>query len=88
MALGSPRRHVLVMVFRDGVLFVAAGPIGGLVGARFLTRLIASNLCEVSPSDPATLAMVSGLPSRGRCVRVPVTGVSRDTHRPDGGASV
>jgi putative ABC transport system permease protein len=59
MALGAQTRDVLWMVVRQGVLLIAIGIAGGLVGAVLLTRFIASMLYGVGAADPLTLAAAS-----------------------------
>ena len=59
MALGAQPADVLRMVIGRGVVLAAAGLGLGLVGARWLTRLISSLLYGVEPSDAATFAAVS-----------------------------
>lgn len=59
MALGAPRSHVLMMVFRNGATLAATGAVIGIGGALLLTRQMGSLLFSVSPSDPLTLALVS-----------------------------
>jgi len=59
MALGAARRNVLSMVMRQGLLLVGAGVVIGMAGAFGLTRLIASQLYAVRPSDPATFTLVA-----------------------------
>jgi len=59
MALGAQRLHVLRMVLRDGVRMTLAGTAIGLVAALGLTRLMASMLFGVKPTDPITFAVVA-----------------------------
>jgi putative ABC transport system permease protein len=59
MALGAARRTVLSMVMGQGLVLVAAGVLIGMAGAFGLTRLIASQLYDVRPSDPTTFALVA-----------------------------
>jgi putative ABC transport system permease protein len=59
MALGAARRNVLGMVMRQGLLLVALGVVIGVVGSLGLTRLIASQLFGVQPSDPVTFVLVA-----------------------------
>jgi len=59
MALGAARRNVLGMVMRQGLLLVGIGVAIGLAGAFGLTRLIASQLFGVQPSDPSTFLVVA-----------------------------
>ena len=59
MALGAARRNVLAMVMRQGLLLVGIGVVIGVAGALALTRLIASQLFGVQPSDPTTFVLVA-----------------------------
>jgi predicted permease len=56
MALGAHRRQVLYMVLQQSLVLVAAGTVIGLVAAFATTRLIASELYGLKPTDPLTLA--------------------------------
>jgi len=59
LALGAHPRGVLRLVVRQGMQLVAAGILLGIAGALALTRLMASLLYSVSPTDPATFVVVS-----------------------------
>jgi putative ABC transport system permease protein len=59
MALGAERRSVTLMVVREGVRLAFLGIGAGLVAGFFVSRLMASFLFDVTPSDPATFASVS-----------------------------
>jgi predicted permease len=59
LALGAQQGQVLGMVMRSGLRPVAAGVLIGLAASTGLTRLIASELWNVSPTDPWTLAGVA-----------------------------
>jgi putative ABC transport system permease protein len=61
MALGASQSDVLGMVLRQSLRPVAAGVILGLAGAFALTRVMASLLFEVSPTDPLVLGGVTVL---------------------------
>ena len=61
MALGAQRLDVLRMVLRDGARMTMMGAFIGLVAALALTRLMASMLFGVRPTDPATFAAVAVL---------------------------
>jgi putative ABC transport system permease protein len=61
LALGAHPRDVLRLVVRQGMQLVVAGILLGIAGALALTRLMASLLYRVSPSDPATFVVVSVL---------------------------
>jgi len=59
MALGAERRLILTLVMREVVLLVIAGAAIGIPLAIAATRLVASALFGVSPTDPATFAMAT-----------------------------
>jgi ABC-type antimicrobial peptide transport system permease subunit len=61
MALGARRGSVLGMVIRQAMLLTVAGIAAGGAGAWLLTRLMTKLLYGVTPSDPLTFAVVSGL---------------------------
>jgi predicted permease len=61
MALGAQRLDVLRMVLRDGARMTLVGASIGLVAALALTRLMASMLFGVRPTDPVTFAAVAVL---------------------------
>ena len=59
MALGAQRRDLMRLVLGKGT-WIALGGVGiGLVASLALTRLMASLLYEVSPTDPVTFAGVA-----------------------------
>jgi putative ABC transport system permease protein len=58
MALGASRGRVLGMVLGRGIRLVGAGVGLGLVASLALTRVLASQLWNVKPHDPFTLALV------------------------------
>jgi ABC-type antimicrobial peptide transport system permease subunit len=58
MALGARRTDVMRMIVAHGVRLALAGVAAGIVGAFVFTRLMASLLYEVSPTDPGTFAFV------------------------------
>jgi putative ABC transport system permease protein len=59
MALGASRGHIWGMVLGRGLRLVAIGSVVGLVAALALTRLMASLLFGVKPTDPATFVGVT-----------------------------
>jgi putative ABC transport system permease protein len=59
MALGATTSEVLAMVLKQGALTGAFGIAFGLLGSFAITRLLQSQLFEISPTDPATLTIVS-----------------------------
>ena len=59
LALGAQRRDVFWLVIRDGALLCLAGVALGIVGALGTAHWIASELYGVSPTDPATYAVVA-----------------------------
>jgi hypothetical protein len=58
MALGADRTDVRRMVFSSSLRFVAAGAVIGLGAAALASRLIASQLFGVTPTDPLTYSTV------------------------------
>jgi ABC-type antimicrobial peptide transport system permease subunit len=61
VAVGAQRRDVLRLILRDGAKLALFGTAIGIVAAFGLTRLMASLLFEVKPTDPATFVTVAGL---------------------------
>ena len=61
MALGASQAEVLKQVFVEGGRLAALGLGLGIVAALMLTRLMASLLFGVKPSDPLTLAVAAAL---------------------------
>jgi putative ABC transport system permease protein len=59
IALGARSVDVLALVLRQGLVPVAAGLIAGIAGALGLTRLLKSQLYEVSATDPLIFGAVS-----------------------------
>jgi putative ABC transport system permease protein len=57
-ALGAQRRDVLRLVMNEGAKIALFGIAFGIAGALALTRLMASLLFEVKPTDPVTFAAV------------------------------
>jgi putative ABC transport system permease protein len=59
MALGARKTDVLHIVLREGFRLTLIGLAIGIAGAVAVTRLLASLLFNVKPTDPATIAVVS-----------------------------
>jgi predicted permease len=59
MALGAERGDVLRLALKRGLILVFTGVSAGLVGAFFLTRLLASQLYGITATDPVTFIGVS-----------------------------
>ena len=59
MAIGAQPRDVFKMVIGQGMLLALIGVGLGLIGAFALTRLMASMLFDVAPTDPATFAFIA-----------------------------
>jgi len=59
MALGARRIDVLRAILAHGFKLTLIGIAIGLAGAVALTRILASLLYDVTPTDPLTLAGVS-----------------------------
>ena len=56
MSLGASRGHVHRMVLLTGLRLIAAGAVAGLALSFGATRVLAHQLWNISPHDPATLA--------------------------------
>ncbi|HKO61901.1 MAG TPA: ABC transporter permease [Pyrinomonadaceae bacterium] len=61
MAIGAQPRDVFKMVIGQGMTLALIGVGLGLIGAFALTRLMASMLFDVAPTDPATFAIIAVL---------------------------
>ncbi len=59
MALGARALDVLKLIVKNGMLLTAIGILVGLAGAFAITRLMASLLFGVSPTDVVTFALVT-----------------------------
>jgi len=57
MALGAATREVLSLVMGQGLKLTLLGIVAGIAGALLLTRLMASLIFGVSPSDPVTFVV-------------------------------
>jgi len=89
MALGAGRKDVLILVMRQGLMPVAVGIAIGIPAALWASRVVASLLFGLSPTDPLTVAgatallvgvavLAGYLPAR-RASRVdPMTALRRD----------
>jgi len=61
LALGARPNDLLLMVIRQGMVLVLIGLGLGMILSFALTRLIAGQLYQVSPTDPATFALTAVL---------------------------
>jgi ABC-type antimicrobial peptide transport system permease subunit len=61
MALGAQRMDVIRMILGQGVRLALIGVAIGVVAAFVLTRLMASQLFQVSATDPLTFIGVAGM---------------------------
>jgi putative ABC transport system permease protein len=59
MAVGADRRDVVTMVLRQGLGTALGGIVVGVAAATLLTRLMASLLYDVQPTDPQTFAIAA-----------------------------
>jgi len=58
MALGAQQRDILKMVLLKGLALIGGGVVVGVLASFGLTRLLASQIWGVSPTDPLTFAGV------------------------------
>jgi putative ABC transport system permease protein len=61
LALGAQRWHVLHLIIFQGMKLAVAGTVIGLAGALAVTRMLQSQLYEVSSTDPVTFGSVAAL---------------------------
>lgn len=61
MALGATRENVLMKILGQGLRLTGAGLVVGLIASIVLTRLLQTQLFNVKPTDPATIASVMGV---------------------------
>jgi putative ABC transport system permease protein len=61
MALGAAPSRIFRLMIGKGLYLSVIGIAIGLVGAFVITRILASMLVEVKPTDPLTFASVAGL---------------------------
>jgi predicted permease len=59
MALGARSREVVTLILYQGMAIVGLGLAAGLVAAFFLTRLAATLLFGISPTDPLVFAVTA-----------------------------
>jgi putative ABC transport system permease protein len=60
LALGAQPSDVMRMVLRYGGLLISVGVVVGVGAAMLAGRLLATQLFEIRPTDPATYAAVAG----------------------------
>jgi len=58
MALGARRKQIVWLVLCQNLSWLVIGIAAGLAGAIALTRLLASYLYSVRPTDPSTFALI------------------------------
>jgi putative ABC transport system permease protein len=61
LALGSSRRDVLMLVFRNGFVLVATGIMLGLAAALSLARVMRTMVFQVRTTDPTVFAAIAML---------------------------
>ncbi|MDQ3486126.1 MAG: FtsX-like permease family protein [Acidobacteriota bacterium] len=61
IALGAQKADVFRAMLGGTMTVVAAGTVAGLAGAAVITRLFASMLFEIAPTDPVTFALAVGI---------------------------
>jgi len=61
MALGARERDVLKLLMSDAALLTVVGLAVGLAAAYAITRVLASQLYEVTSTDISTFAVISSL---------------------------
>jgi putative ABC transport system permease protein len=61
MALGARQGSIVKLVVAQGMVLASIGALIGLAGALAASQLLTSLLYEISPTDPLTLAAITGL---------------------------
>jgi putative ABC transport system permease protein len=61
MAVGATARDILKLVFLQGMAPLGIGLAIGLAGSLVITRVLKSELVQVSPADPITLTVTSAV---------------------------
>ncbi len=61
LALGAERSTVLTAVLRQTATITAVGLVGGLVAAALASQLVEGFLFELTPRDPVTLGVTTGM---------------------------
>ena len=61
LALGAERSSVLTAVLRQTATITAVGLVGGLVAATLASQLVEGFLFELTPRDPVTLGVTTGM---------------------------
>lgn len=61
MALGADARQVLWLILKRGLWQLGIGLSIGLTGAFFLSKVLATLLVQVTPTDPATFGTITAL---------------------------
>jgi len=61
VALGARPQDVVRLLVREGASLTLAGLALGLVAALLVTRMLASQLYSIEPTDPATFVVVAGV---------------------------
>jgi predicted permease len=81
MALGARAVDVVKMIVRSGMFLASIGVVAGLIGAFAVTRLIASLLFGVSPTDVVTFVLVTAGLLDGGAAGLLHSGASSDESR-------
>jgi ABC-type antimicrobial peptide transport system permease subunit len=58
LALGAEKKNILQLILRQGLGLAVAGSAVGLAGALIVSRLMASLLYGIRPTDPAVFLIV------------------------------
>jgi ABC-type antimicrobial peptide transport system permease subunit len=61
MALGADRVDLLTLVFLEGARLAGAGMVAGVAGSLATTRMLASLLYGIEPTDAFSFGLASGL---------------------------
>ncbi len=59
--MGASQRHVFTMVWRDGMIIVAAGLLCGFAASLLAMRMLRSYLFHITPADPVMALAVAAV---------------------------
>jgi ABC-type lipoprotein release transport system permease subunit len=60
MALGASRQSVFALIVSDGARLAGYGIVCGVIGAAAVTRVVTSQLYNVSATDPLSFVATAG----------------------------
>ena len=86
LALGADSARIVSLVMRQGAVWIGAGLLTGIVGARLLTGYVPACCSEVTQNDVVTFAVSCHGPDRDRVSGDRHSRTARQPNRSDAGA--